>query len=343
MYQQLMQLHSQDVRGAGIDRGMALMASAFGTADQQRNMMEYAMRTPEDDRLRAFGQAVNDQAAMRQQQNAAQFQAGAAGALQQLGIVNDPATAQTIASNPQLAGQMLETHAGLQMAGAKEAQQKLIENQQGFGSADSKAAETLHTIDSLLNNPSALHTAIKYPGLSDSTTNEGYYGGALTVGQDAMTARAQLNQLKNQLNAKSLGESGMSRMAQMEFLKVGSSMTDIDSLKDPQAIDAELARVKDMMMRARANIQAAAGKEVDANLSGYAEPSYFDKKNPLTYTGATIAKGGAQPGTIGTSPGASSGGTVATVASPADAQKLPSGTKFVIPEGPRKGQIAQVP
>jgi hypothetical protein len=179
--------------------------------------------------------------------------------------------------------------------------------------------------------------------LSDATTNEGYYLGQPALGQGVITARAQLNQLKNQLNAKSLSESGMSRMAMMEFSKVGASMTDIDSLKDPQAIDAELARVKDMMMRARANIQAGAGKEVDANLSGYAEPSYFDKKNPLTYTGATIAKGGAQPGTIGTSPGASSSGTIATVASPADAQKLPSGTKFVIPEGPRKGQIAVAP
>jgi hypothetical protein len=341
MYQQLMQLHSQDVRGAGIDRGMALMASAFGTADQQRNMMDYAVHTPQDDRLRAFGQAVTDTGALREQQNAAQFQAGAANMGDLFG--KTPEQMAWLAKDPTALNNMITAQTNLQMTGQKEAQQKLIENQQGFGSADSKAAETLHTIDSLLNNPSALHTAVKYPGLSDATTNEGYYLGQPVLGQDAITARAQLNQLKNQLNAKSLGESGMSRMAQMEFLKVGSSMTDIDSLKDPQAIDAELARVKDMMMRARANIQAGAGKEVDANLSGYAEPGYFDKKNPLTYTGATIAKGGAAPGTIGTSPGASSGGTVATVASPADAQKLPSGSRFVIPEGPRKGQIAQVP
>jgi hypothetical protein len=102
------QLHSQDVRGAQMDRGLALMASAFGTQQQQHDMMNYAMSTPQDDRTKVLGQSIEAQGALTEQQNAARFRAGAAGMGSVLGV-ND-ATAAWLANNPQAMQDALTTH-----------------------------------------------------------------------------------------------------------------------------------------------------------------------------------------------------------------------------------------
>ena len=71
--------------------------------------------------------------------------------------------------------------------------------------------------------------------------------------------------------------------------------------------------------RGRANVQAAAGKTLDAQHSGYADPQYFDQNDPF-YSHATIAKGAPAPGTMGA--GASSSGAQFPAPTPAQIQKL---------------------
>jgi hypothetical protein len=333
MYAQLMQLHSQDVRGAEMDRGLGLMASAFGTAQQQHDMMNYAMHTPQDDRVTAFGHAITDQAALREQQNQAGFQAGAAGLASQFGVSPDVMT--ELAKNPQALSTFLTGRMQMQNQMQEERNKDLVENQAGFNSADSRSAELERNQQWFQDHPQATIDAVRTPWLYSGP--QSLITGAANT--DAVTARAKLDQMVNQLSADNLKNSGMSRMAQQEFLKVGASATAINSLKDPQAITDEINRLADVTARTRANIQAQAGREVDAQHSGFADPHYFDKSNPQ-FTGATVAKGGADPGSLGTG---AVNASVATVNSPADVQKLPSGSKFVIPDGPRKGQIAQVP
>ena len=54
--QALMQMHEQDRRANGVDRGMAMMAGSFGPLETRGAIMNSAQ--PEDDRLHAMAQAT---------------------------------------------------------------------------------------------------------------------------------------------------------------------------------------------------------------------------------------------------------------------------------------------
>ena len=103
-----MKLHEQDRAAAQIDRGTALMASAFGTAQQQHDMMQYAQGIKPDERALVVGQGIEDQAKQTAQLEHNRFMAGAAG-MQKLLDVDAP-TAQWLANNPEALNEALKTH-----------------------------------------------------------------------------------------------------------------------------------------------------------------------------------------------------------------------------------------
>lgn len=103
-----LQLHDRDQAAAQIDRGTALMASAFGTAQQQHDMMDYAKSTPVDDRTAALSKGILAQGEVTKQQDAARFKAGAAGMSQLLGVT--PEQAAWLGNDPDTMKEVLKTH-----------------------------------------------------------------------------------------------------------------------------------------------------------------------------------------------------------------------------------------
>jgi len=108
-------LHQQDMAAHQIDQGTALMASAFGTAQQQHDMMQYAQNMPQDDTTGALSKGILAQGEMlkQQQQQTAQqeharFLAGAAGMSKVLGVTPDQA--QWLALNPDAMNEVLRAH-----------------------------------------------------------------------------------------------------------------------------------------------------------------------------------------------------------------------------------------
>jgi len=109
------QLHAQDRAAHQIDQGTALMASAFGTAQQQHDMMQYAQSIPQDDTAGAMSKGILAQGEMLKQQQTetqmqehARFMAGAAGLASLLGTT--PETASLLANNPEAFNEMMRTH-----------------------------------------------------------------------------------------------------------------------------------------------------------------------------------------------------------------------------------------
>jgi hypothetical protein len=102
------QLHAQDQQAAHIDRGLAMMASAFGTAQQQHDMMNYAQNTPVDDRTAVVGKSLLAQKELTEQQEHSRFMAGAAGMSKLLGVTPDQAA--WLSNNPDALNEVLKTH-----------------------------------------------------------------------------------------------------------------------------------------------------------------------------------------------------------------------------------------
>ena len=103
-----LKLHAQDRAANEIDRGTALMASAFGTAQQQHDMMNYAQNIPMDNRDDVLSKSIVAQGELTKQQDAARFKAGAAGMATLLGVSPDQAT--WLASNPDAMNDVIKTH-----------------------------------------------------------------------------------------------------------------------------------------------------------------------------------------------------------------------------------------
>lgn len=102
------QLHQQDRSAAQIDRGVAMMASAFGTAGQQHDMMQYAQGIRPDERALVAGQALQDQAKLTAQQEHSRFMAGSAGMAKLLDV--DAPTASWLMNNEDARNEALKTH-----------------------------------------------------------------------------------------------------------------------------------------------------------------------------------------------------------------------------------------
>ena len=102
------QLHAQDRSANQIDRGVAMMASAFGTQQQQHDMMGYAQSLKPDERALVASQGLQDQARLTAQREHSKFIAGAAGMAKLLDV--DAPTAQWLALNPDAMNEALSTH-----------------------------------------------------------------------------------------------------------------------------------------------------------------------------------------------------------------------------------------
>ena len=379
--QALMQMHEQDRRANGIDRGLAGMASAFGPLETRNAIMNSAQ--PEDDRLHAMAQATllqNAQTAQtehnRAMGGAEAFGAGAGwkpgqatelGNLGELGPVAgatvtptpeqkqaDAAAAAYKQANPNATDEEIARYKSniLTMAAdpaARAANQDIAvkmaeaKNPAAYNKADTQLESLQQNLDFITDpaNASALHNAVKDPDwLTEGTV--GRYLPRVLGGesQKALDMRAKLDQLTKQLSAESLANSGMSRMAQMEFGVLGNSMSTLGSKgQGAEAIDAEVARLKEQTLRLRANVKAQAGLPLDKEYSGYADPRYGDKSSPY-YTGAHPVEGAPAFGTAGSAaiPGTATASAPTTIKGPEDIAKLPHGTPFVIPDGPNKGK-----
>ena len=103
-----MQLHQQDRAANSIDRNTALMASAFGTAQQQHDMMNYAGSLQPDDRAGVVSQGLKAQAELTAQQEHNRFMAGSDMMGKLLNI--DQPSAQWLMNNKDAMDDALKTH-----------------------------------------------------------------------------------------------------------------------------------------------------------------------------------------------------------------------------------------
>ena len=367
-------LHDRDQAANEIDRGTALMASAFGTAQQQHDLMDYAKSTPQNDSTGMLGGILKDQQAQTAQQEHNRFMAGAGGMAKLLGITpeqaqwaaNDPkvmselltahinATAPTdqmktvdaavaaqAAANPGMSQQDLQKFkagllGGLATGGdatTKEMMQanrtwdadpnnagkpkpgyltdpaqykayaaQYIEDQKDIGNAKnafganiSKLTPVQQNIEWLRAHPAAATAAIQHPNLTGG--NLGYYTGALTEGQDALTARQKLDQLNAQLYSTSFtgGGAANQRLAAVEAQRLGAAFDPFKGENSANMSSADiqngLDNLKANLDSAIANTKAAAGHtvtEAEAN-SPYFNKAYLDPYSTL-HSGATVAK-----------------------------------------------------
>ena len=117
---------------------------------------------------------------------------------------------------------------------------------------------------------------------------------------EAKEAKTKLDQMMKQLSGESLANSGMSRMAVQEFSTLGNSMTNLGSKNlPPGSVMDEINRLADQTKRIRANVTASSGRPLDSNLSGYADPRYFDKSEVAPVYGCDNNERRAGPGLDG--------------------------------------------
>jgi hypothetical protein len=374
--QALMQMHAEDRRANSIDRGLAGMAASFGPLETRNAIMGSAQ--PQDDRLEAMRQATLLQNAQVAQTEHSRAQAGAEalgvnmglkpgegtelGNLGQLGAVagatltpspeqkqaNEAAEAYAQA-HPEMTPEQIATYksgiltnmddpaaraANIDMA-TKVAEAK---NPAAFTAADTRADAVKQNIDWLIAHPSESQRAVNDPDFLTTGALSHYLPSPIGESNTTLEAKARLDQLQNQLAAANLQGSGMSRMAVLEFSKLGGAMSTLGQKGlPPDAVTQELNRLRDSLTRVHANIKAQSGTPLDATYSGYADPRYFDKSSPY-YSGATVTKGAPAPGSMG-------GGALPEAAGVNDLSKLagneigkaydalPPGSTYVGPDG----------
>ena len=143
------------------------------------------------------------------------------------------------------------------------------------------------TIDWLTDpaHKDAVTTAIQHPEMTGANVAGRTIGGVY-YGQDALTARGMLDTLANEQFRTGM-TSVKNVRTQTEANKIGGSMASLDRpTNDQQAINDELARLKQVTYAGHANVLASAGQPVPAKYNGLVQPDYLDPKSPL-YNGAT--------------------------------------------------------
>ena len=141
------------------------------------------------------------------------------------------------------------------------------------------------------------------------------------------------------MNSQFMGDAYPWKWAESPMRRPASSAARFTNLTmrggSAQDVQDELNRIQDMATRSRANVQAAAGKTLDAAHAGYADPQYFDPNDPF-YSHATVAKGAPSPGSAG------SGASSSAAAPPdlrqssdvdGDYKKIPVGSVYIGPDG----------
>ena len=378
--QALMQMHEQDRRANGVDRGMAMMAGSFGPLETRGAIMNSAQ--PEDDHLHAMAQSTLLQNAQTAQTEHNRAMAGAEalganmglkpGVSTELGNLGElgPVAAATVTPTPEQkqADAAADAYAkanpnatpeeiarfksnvltNMVDPAARAANQDIAvkmaeaKNPAAYNKADTQLELLQQNLDWLKAHPEAAKTAVTAYDFRLGVGPEGALGYAPILGTsaEAKEAKTKLDQMMKQLSAESLANSGMSRMAQMEFGVLGNSMTNLGSKNVPaSSVMDEIDRLKEQTLRLRANVKAQAGLPLDKEYSGYADPRYGDKSSPY-YTGAHPVEGAPAFGTAGTGalPNTATASAPVSIKGPEDIAKLPHGTPFVIPDGPNKGK-----
>ena len=192
-----LKLHDRDVAANEIDRGTALMASAFGTAQQQHDLMNYAQNMPQNDSTGALskgilaqGEMTKNQAAQQQIQEHNRFMAGAGGMSQLLGVTPDQA--KWLANDPATLQEVLKTH--LQNAAPTE-QMKNVEaagNTWAQANPDASPADVAAYKSKLLTGimPGPLGEAMKVQAKDVQEFKD-------TATQDYTTVQSKLNDTEN--------------------------------------------------------------------------------------------------------------------------------------------------
>ena len=214
------------------------------------------------------------------------------------------------------------------------AQKDLTVEKNQFDSSDAKFSSLEENIAWLQAHKEAAASAVR-----DSTwrTQSGIAQSYPTLtGENSDVTQAR--KLINQMNSQFMGDAihGMGRISYAEANKLGGALTNLTQRGGSvQDVYDELDRIQGMATRSRANVQAAAGKTLDAAHAGYADPQYFDPNDPF-YSHATVAKGAPSPGSAG------SGASSSAAAPPdlrqssdvdGDYKKIPVGSVYIGPDG----------
>ena len=181
-----------------------------------------------------------------------------------------------------------------------------------------------------LNDPAhrtAVQKAIATPGLFTRDTFGNLIAdsasGLTGIDQDVLDARSKLDFLKNELYKDNFTGTHNIR-SNTEANKIAGAATNLDTKTNSAAtINQQLTQLQQQVYREQANAAAAAGKVVPYKYHGLADQTYLDPKSRLYQGGSEEVP--------------------ATVTSPDDVAKLPSGRAFVVPSGPHKGEVGYAP
>ena len=295
-----------------------------------------------DAEARAWADAHPDATPAEIAQHKSDFLAQTAGGLSMVGKQlaedrrnwhNDPANtgktdAEMIAEKPELADET--TYVAIKGEQGKQMAQAGVEKQtatQSFPKVDQSYAPVEANIE-WLNAPehrAAVEKAIATPGLftRDAAGNLIAKVGIGGIDQDVLDARSKLDFLKNELYKDNFTGTHNIR-SNTEANKIAGSATNVDIQTNSSAtIDQQLKNLQTQIYRERANTYAAAGKVVPYKYKGLADSTYLDPKSNL-YNGGKEEE-------------------PATITSPEDIARLPSGRAFIIPSGAHKGEVGYAP
>jgi hypothetical protein len=207
----------------------------------------------------------------------------------------------------------------------------ITDAQTAFPTLSTQLDFTHQKVQDVLNNPELKSALGKYlaSGVADqnsfwTTLAQGLPSsiGGMTPGEQK--ALADIGQLRGLQNSQAF-TTGQGRRSTQETMAIAKGLGQLQDLKNPNFIPA-LQQVDQQLSHARANAYGAAGYldqmpvELESSLNAQYKP------------GGRLYSGGQLPSS-----------RMPSVSSPDDVAKLPSGTQFIIPSGPHKGEIGTAP
>lgn len=326
-----LQLENRNRSANEIDRGLALMASAYAAPGTQGQIM-HSMDNLNQDPGAQLSNLIQLQNMQRLQNMPAPGSGGAGG-----GVGVDPTVWAMLPPDAKLKYLEAQNTSNLQVqTAAREAQGKDVEDFkntgiQDFSALNQKLTEGESIVDQLLKNPQATMTALQYPDLL--TTSKAAAWLPIGPSEAAKQQAVAIEKLEAELTGESLSNVKNVRN-QREFNTLGEALTAGLNPNNGQAgVVQALQSIKQKMAVAHAQVYATAGKEIPNQYAGLADPAYTSPTlhgapNPY-YTGATY-----EP-----APSGGGGGGPVQITGPGDIAKLARGTPFVIPSGPNQGKI----
>lgn len=145
-------------------------------------------------------------------------------------------------------------------------------------------------------NRSAVEFAVAHPDLTDANKLGGWLKlagpnamAAAGTTDQILQARNYINWLKSNLQTEEFVGTKNVRST-TEFKNLGATATNLDqNTNNAETIGTELDRLQHNAWTADANLEAEAGKSVDAKYAGLADRNYFNPEHPF-YNGATEGK-----------------------------------------------------